>query len=179
MDELLEEIKKEFSDFKLVPKANSKLMKFIGTFLAIITFGQATEFMTRFHTTVGYTVYVSQAWEGMSDVSKQVLLRHERVHMRQRKKFGFLLYAFLYVLFPFPLLFAYFRMRFEREAYTESMHATADLYPGGLGILERADYRKKMLKHFTSAEYFWMWPFRKGLERWFDATLAELREKKK
>lgn len=179
MDDLLEEIRKEFPSFKLLRKEDSRLMKAIGLFLAIITFGQSTDFMTRFHTTIRYTVYVSSSWGSMSDVAKQVLLRHERVHMRQSKKYGFILYSFLYVLFPFPTLFAYFRMRFEREAYTESLRAIVDLYPGGLELIRRADYRKRMLRHFTTSEYFWMWPFRKGLNRWFDATLAELSEKRK
>lgn len=178
MEELLEDIRKEFPAFKMVPKADSWFMKTLGVLLAIITFGQATEFMTRFHTTVGYTVYTSSSWPGMTKQSKIILLRHERVHMRQRKKLGFLLYTFLYLLFPLPAVFAYYRMRFEREAYTETMRAVAELYPGGLEILKRADYRKKMLGHFTSAEYFWMWPFKGGINAWFDDTLAELAEKK-
>ena len=52
----------------------------------------------------------------MSDIARTVLLRHERVHLRQRRRYGFLPFAILYLIPLLPLGLAYFRARFEWEA---------------------------------------------------------------
>jgi|SRR5690606_22038558 len=177
MQDLIAEIKREFPKFSIVKKQDSKLMRTIAVFLRILTFGQATDFMSRFHTTIGYTLYVSSSWDSMPNQGKMVVLRHERVHMRQAAAYGLLLFSFLYLFFPLPFILAYFRMKFEREAYEESMRATLELYPGGISILTRPFYKERMVRHFTSAEYFWMWPFKRSVEKWFDGYLLHLKTK--
>ena len=106
---LLVEIKKEFPDFDIIKKTDSKLMKLIDVCLKVITFGQMKTFMTNFITTLGVKVYVTEKWESSRLVDKVEVLRHERIHMRQGKKYGRFLFSFLYLLFPLPVGLAYFR----------------------------------------------------------------------
>ena len=87
-DKLLDEIKTEFPDFKLMKKKDSKLMNAIDGFLKVITFGQMMNFMESFVTTIGNTVYVPSAWDSKSPSAKAITMRHERVHMRQSKIMG-------------------------------------------------------------------------------------------
>ena len=36
------------------------------------------------------------------------------------------------------------------------------------------EFRRRVIEQFTGAAYGWMWPFRRGLERWYDRVLASL-----
>lgn len=166
------DIRKEFPDFKLVPKEQSGLMKAANIALKIITFGQMKSFMTTFTTTMGYTVYTPRNWEKRSAASRAVTLRHERIHMRQRKKYGWFGFGFLYLFVFFPIALAYFRMKFEKEAYEESLRAVKEYY--GMRPLKKADTRERYIDHFTTAQYFWMWPFRGAIGRWYDDVVEEL-----
>jgi hypothetical protein len=155
-------------------------MRAIDIALRIITFNQMKRFMESFVTTIGTTVYVPVTWYApyhgsvkMSDVSKIIILRHERVHMGQKKLYGSFLFSLAYLFLPFPVVFALCRTRFEKQGYEESMRATAELV--GIESLDNPLYRRHMIRHFISAEYFWMWPFRKSIERWYDSTVAEIR----
>ena len=159
LGELERQIRKEFPKFNIVRKSESLLMKAIDIFLKVITFGRMKRFMIRFTTTVGCTVYVTEKWSESTTISRIITLRHERVHMRQRKKYGSFLFTFLYLFFPFPVLFAYYRRKFEMEAYEETMRSLVDLLPAGRGrTLKSKRFKASMVKHFTTAEYFWMWP---------------------
>lgn len=170
---LLSEIKNEFSDFKVIDKTESKLMKTIDTLLRVITFGAMKEFLTRFTTTLGNTVYVPGTWPSYSVESKLIILRHERVHMRQARRYTRPLFSFLYLFFPLPVLFAYCRRSFEAEAYEESLAAMAE-YFGPKMLLSNEKVKASMLAHFTSAEYFWMWVEKGSLNNWYDSTVAKL-----
>ncbi|MFA5202890.1 MAG: hypothetical protein WC708_00540 [Lentisphaeria bacterium] len=147
-------------------------MKLIDVCLKIITFGQMKTFMTNFTTTIGYTVYVSSSWEKMTDINKIIILRHERIHMQQRNKYGPLMFSFLYLFFPLPCIFAYFRMKFETEAYAETIKATAELTEIGAALVQSKEYKEKIIKNFTEASYFWTWPFRASLEAWYSRALS-------
>jgi len=98
------------------------------------------------------------------------MMMHERIHMRQRNRYGGFLFSFLYLFFPFPIFFAYYRMKFEKEAYEETMYAVVLVYDNDAAEMLRAS-RDHIVSHFTSATYFWMWPFKKSIERWYDASM--------
>lgn len=172
LDQLKSEIFSEFPHFQVIEKQKSFKMKAINVFLKIITFGQMKTFMVDFVTTVGQKVYVPTKWATWPEKSKLTILRHERVHMRQAQKYGRFLFSFLYLFFPFPTLVAYYRMKFEREAYTESLVAMAEYF--GKDYLNDQRVKESMFRHFTSSEYFWMWPWKKSLEKWYSETLAKL-----
>lgn len=170
-EKILNEIKKEFPEFEIIQKKNSNFMKIIDIALKIITLGKMKTFMTNFITVMGTKVYVNEAWESYDSLSKTIVLRHERIHMRQAKKYGRLLFSILYLLVPFPVGIAYFRKKFEQEAYEESIKAAHEYY--GDQIFTK-DMREKTIAHFTTAEYFWMWPWKKSLNKWYSSIIKKV-----
>ena len=103
-----------------------------------------------------------------------IVLRHERVHMRQKNKYGMALFTFLYVLFPLPGGLAYFRTKFEREAYAETIRATVELVPDGKYMVRSSSYKAFLTSEFSSSAYFWMWPFKASNSAWYDSVVAAL-----
>jgi hypothetical protein len=168
---LIAAIRREFPRFSIVAKADSKLSFAIDMALRCITFGAQRSYLTHYHTVIGDTLYVCDAWCGMSDVARVILLRHERIHLRQRRRYGFPLFAFLYLVPVLPLGLAYGRARLEWEAYRETLRATAELR--GLRAVDGA-LREEIVRRFVGGDYGWMWPFPRCINQWFDEALAEL-----
>lgn len=168
-DLLLVEIRKDYPKFKLIPKKDSGFMKFLHVCLLIITFGQMKTFMEKFTTTIGYTVYTPELWERWNDPRRMLILRHEAVHMKQRKEKGSFWFSLSYLLLPVPCVWAYFRMKYEMEAYEVSIQAKWE-YFGTRGFNPEA--REAMIKRFTGPSYFWTWPWRKRIERWYDELVS-------
>ncbi|HET7501127.1 MAG TPA: hypothetical protein VFK02_08995, partial [Kofleriaceae bacterium] len=125
-----------------------------------------------FQTTIGCTVYVTSDWDARDPDLRYVTLRHEAVHLRQFRTFSVPGMAVLYVLLPLPMGLAWFRAYFEKQAYAESIRAAAEVW--GPAYPRRDAFRRSVIEQFTSASYGWMWPFRRGLERWYDEVLASL-----
>lgn len=171
-DAFLREIHAEFPAFRIVAKAGNPLSIAIDAALRVITLGAQRHYMTRYHTVIGDTLYVPASWATMGDVARVILLRHERVHLRQRRRYGFIPFATLYLLVFFPLGLAYFRARFEWEAYRETLRATAELR--GLDALHDTALRREIVRRFVSGDYGWMWPFSRTIERWFDQAVSEI-----
>jgi len=172
VDEKIKKIKFEFPDFRIVQKKDSNLCKFIDVFLKIITFWSQSEFMTNYNTTIGKTLYVPSGWNKSIAYKKLIVLRHERVHMRQHEKYGGFLFALLYLLPFFPLGLAYWRAKFEWEAYTENIWAVYEY--GGIGSAKSQQMRDNIIKQFMSGAYGWMWPFRNTIEKWYDKVIEDI-----
>lgn len=172
---LCEEIKKEFEDFEIIKKSESSLMKLINVLLTVISFGKMKVFMTDFITVIGNKVYVPDSWDERSEISKCVTLRHERVHMRQSRQYGKVLFTILYLFVPLPVGLAWYRAKFEKEAYEVSFRALKDYL--GYDIFSNEEfystYKQHAVSNFTSAHYFWMWPFKKSIEVWFDKAIKD------
>ena len=168
----LGETQHEFPQFKVVQKEDSLFMRVCAFGLKLVTLGAQKSFMTGYITTVGATVYVPTGWDFWPDARKLVVLRHERIHMRQARKFGLFLFALLYLLFPLPMGLSYCRARFEWEAYAESMRAQKDLL--GLEALQNPKYKESIVRQFTTGAYGWMWPFRSTIESWYENELKEI-----
>ena len=173
-DALLAEIKQEFPDFKVLKKSESTLMKVIDKTLKVISFGKMNSFMDDFITTIGNTVYVPEKWDVRSASTKAITMRHERVHMRQSQRVGRVLFSLSYLFFPVPTLFAYYRTKFEKEAYEESLKAIHEYYGSKFFT---AALKEKIVSHFTSAEYMWMWVNKKSVEYWYDSVVAGITKK--
>lgn len=171
-DAFVASIRQEFPDFRIVDKRASLLSKLIHVALCVVTLGGQRAFMSQYHTVIGDTLYVPEAWAQSSDVDRVILLRHERVHLRQRRRYGFLGMALLYLIPFFPIGLAYGRARLEWEAYRETLLATAELR--GLTAATDPLLRQKIVERFVGPAYGWMWPFRQQVERWYDAALEEL-----
>lgn len=168
---LLREIRVEFPAFAIKKKRESLLQRAIHVALAIVTLGGQRVYLTRYHTVLFGVLWVPDAWDAMSDEDKYVLLRHERVHLRQRARMGDLVMAWVYLVPFFPLFFAYGRARLEWEAYVETIRATAEVY----GVEAAASLRPQIVRRFTGPEYGWMWPFPRAVNAWFDEALADVR----
>jgi hypothetical protein len=168
-------ISTEFPSFKLRSKSTSWSMKVIDVLLRALTLNKQKSFMKTFTTTIGYTVYTPESWLMMSSRGQVVILRHEAVHMRQRKKYGFLVFSFLYLFAWLPVWRAKWRRDFEMEAYEESLRT---LYRFGEDIANIV-LRTRMLSHFTTAEYGWMWTKEEDIEAWYDRTVQRIMGEKK
>lgn len=169
---LMNEIAAEVPGFRVVAKATARSQRVIHWLLTAVTFGQSRSYLEGFTTTIGRTVWVTSDWEQMSRDSRYLTLLHERIHLRQFRRFTLVGMVFLYLFVPLPLGLAYFRARFEREAYGETIRGTAALL--GADRVRDPAFRADIVEQFTGPSYGWMWPFRASVERWYDRVLAEL-----
>jgi hypothetical protein len=169
LTELRSEIEREFPSVAIRKKRESGLQKAIDVFLKIVTFGGQRVYLTRYHTVLFGKLWVPDAWDDMTDDDKYILLRHERVHLRQRKRMGDVAMTFVYLVPFFPLFLAYGRARMEWEAYLETIRATVEVK----GLEAAEELRAGIVSRFTGPDYGWMWPFPKTINRWFDEALDE------
>jgi hypothetical protein len=169
---MLAEISAEFPGFRLIHKHDSRLMLWIHWALQWLTLGRQSRFLTEYHTVIGYTLYVAPTWERLGDVERIALLRHERVHLRQCRRFGLLGLAFVYLIPFFPIGLAYGRARLEWEAYSETIRALHEMC--GNAVLRDTDLRERIIGRFVGPDYAWMWPFRGAVEKWYDALVLQL-----
>ena len=167
---LLAEIRAEFPSFEVLPKRTSRLQRAIHHALFALTLGGQRVYLTRYHTVMFGKLWVPDSWDAMGDVDRVILLRHERVHLRQRARMGDLAMAFVYLVPVLPLGLAWGRARIEWEAYVETIRATAEIR--GRDAAEAL--RPEIVRRFTSADYGWMWPFPGAINRWFDRAMAEI-----
>lgn len=170
--QLVAALEREFPRFRVVRKDRSPLHRLIHQVLRVVTLGQMTSYLSSFQTTIGQGVYVTADWDARDPNERYVILRHEAVHLRQFRRWTVPGMALLYVLLPLPMGLAYFRARFEKEAYAESIRATAEVY--GRDAAQSAKLREHIIGQFTGASYGWMWPFRAHMERWYAEVVAKL-----
>lgn len=134
---------------KFVHKNDSWFMKFIAILLWPI--GMKKKFMTVFWTTIGRTVYYVGA-ESPLDPSNIHIVHHELIHIKQWDKY-WLWQPISYLLFPLPMFFAWFRWRWEREAYLVSIVEYGYKIDGVVDSLWK--------------NYAWTWP-KKWMTVWFE-----------
>jgi hypothetical protein len=173
LEAFVAEMTREFPTFRIVPKRGDRLSRVIDRALRIVTLGAQHEYLSHYHTVLGNTLYVPAGWDDIPDVHRVITLRHERVHLRQNRRYGFPFFAFLYLVPFFPLGLAYGRARIEWEAYEETVRATAELL--GIEDAESPALRRRIVDQFTSGAYGWMWPFPRSVHRWYDEALEKIR----
>lgn len=159
-------IGQEFPDFEVRQKATTPWMQAVALALWVLTFGQSG-FLQDYVTTVGTVVYVPTRWSDFDEITRCILLRHEAVHMRQARQYGRLLYSLLYLFAFFPVFFAWYRAKFEMEAYAESIRAEAQYR----GLRQLRTRRSFYIRQFTGPAYLWMWPWPRTIYTWYDQTL--------
>ncbi len=166
---------------KVAFKDQSRFMKVLG---ALMFFNKS--FMTRYTTTIGYTIYVpsKEDYDANPDAYLDILT-HEFVHMIDFKKWNVLfslsyllpqllaafsvlsflainhshywLFSSLSLLFAAPIP-AFFRSHWEMRGYV--MNAAYNYWKNDYKNLEPAT---TYLDRFTSSGYFFMWPFKKNM----------------
>lgn len=169
---LLDEIAAEFPSFSIKKKSESPLQHVIHVLLMVLTFGGQREYLTRYRTVLFGKLYVPDDWYSESSDERYIVLCHERVHLRQRKRLGDLAMTFLYLIPFFPLFLAYGRARLEWEAYEETVRATFEVR----GLAAAKALRNEIVRRFVGGDYGFMWPFPQTVGRWFDACVASLAE---
>lgn len=173
LEQTIREIAAEFPAFRIVPKRGHALSRAIDVALRVLTLGAQDKYITHYHTVLGNTLYVPDKWETTPDIDRVITLRHERVHLRQRRRYGDVLMAFLYLIPFLPLGLAYGRARIEWEAYAETIRATAELE--GFDAAASPALREHIVRQFVSGAYGWMWPFARSVEKWYEAELQGIR----
>jgi len=98
--ELIQEIALEFPGFRLISKRESPFSLALDRVLKLLTFGAQRAYLTHYHTVIGKTLYTPDTWASTGEVERMIVLRHERIHLRQRQRYGLPLMTFLYLV-PF------------------------------------------------------------------------------
>lgn len=173
-ESLVGDVRAEFPKFKIIKKSDSRFMSVLGFLLKLITAWRNTSFMSSFTTTIGYTVYVGDNWTGKAPSDRIRTLRHERIHMRQRRERGAFIFGFLYLFAWFPIGLAKWRRDFEMEAYEETMRAVVE--QRGYQFILHKDFRDHIVNQFLSANYFWAWHSRKDVEAWYHDACVRIFE---
>lgn len=166
-------VEESITGFNVIEKSSSRVMRFFSFVLFFVP-----GFMTNFVTTFYPKVYVpsKERWEA-NHSNTVMLLAHEYVHLRDRKRLG-PLFNFIYLspqvlvllalLAPLNLwfLFSLFfllplpspgRMWAELRGY----RMTIAVYYWMTGVEYNLGY---IANHFTGQNYYWMWPFRSHIE---------------
>ena len=143
------------------------LWKALTVVLKILSFGKIDSMYTGFITTIGRRVFFPAGWSiknaGAMDYTH---LRHEAKHVRDNIRLGggsaaigTFIMGFLYLFVPLPIGFAWFRYKFEREAYAESYYASkkAGFVPD----------TKQYVELLSGPQYLWAWCKKKDVQRWF------------
>lgn len=172
LEQLLAELRDEFPRFAIVRKDTSRLQRVLHYGMIIATFGRVRDYLDEYYNTFRQTVYVTPEWDDKDPDDCYILLRHEREHMRQFRRYSVAGMLFLYWLLPLPFGLAYFRARFEKAGYEQTIRASAEVY--GLDYVKSTWFREFVVDQFTTVSYGWMWPFPRQLEAWYDAVVADI-----
>jgi hypothetical protein len=169
-EHLLAEIRREFPTFAILRKRESALQRAIALALWLVTFGQQRHYLKRYHTVLFGRLYVPDAWDEMGDVERYILLRHERIHLVQRRRMGDVAMMFVYLFPILPMFLAWGRARIEWEAYVETIRATAET----LGLQAARNLEDEIVRRYVGPDYGWMWPFPGTIRHWFRDLIADL-----
>lgn len=133
-------------------KSTSRLMRFL-TWL----FGVFNRDFGRAWTTIGPRVIYAPDGTDLARLDRhEVTILHELVHIGQARRWP-VWFQLSYLLVPVPIVFAWFRWRWEREAYLVTLRARRGTIEQVVQVLWRG--------------YGWCWP-RPWMRRWFERELS-------
>lgn len=163
LDALVESLRAEFPRFALRYKDESRLQRLIAALLR--------PFNDRYLS--GYTtVMFGQVWLPSRAFAATLgndalfrLLRHERVHLRDARRFP-VLFEVSYLL---PPLGPGPRAYWEWRAYEETLRCEVELY-GRIDL----PWLDDLVERFAGPDYLYMWPFRRWLRRRLEALRLRL-----
>lgn len=185
LDVLLSKARIQYSQVNIAYKDESNFMKIIGK---LMFFNK--DFMTHYITTIGNTVYYpSRDFVKNNRVDAYMTFLHELVHVHDSKKYSHFLFSLAYLLpqllflLVIPLLFifgwkallcslfllplpAYFRMNFEKRAYTISIYVIKRIIDKYNIKLDLNQFAKAYALEFKKSTYYYSWPF-SGLQDYF------------
>ena len=194
---LIESTLKYFPKLQIKYKSESTLMKIIGK---LLFFNKS--FLTSYTTTIGSTIYFPNPnFVKARPISSTIILLHELVHLYDSKRFGNILFSFLYLtpqilaLLSLPLFFiswkialcfllfaaplpSYFRMYFEKRAYLVSLYVIYKLSSKLQFNSALETHKRYFLKQFKSPYYYFMWTF-SNLDKDFNEALLKINKKER
>ena len=184
--ELLKHIDEQIPGFTLRQKSNSSFMKVL-SFLLFFN----KKFMTHYTTTIYPVVYVPDFWGKYKSYGslEHEILAHEYVHMYDRKRLGWL----FNILYLSPQVFALFALgAFWNPWFLLSLIFLLPWPSPGRAWLEFRGYRMsiayqywtkhkkcdiyRVVEYFTGPNYYYMFPFKKLLEKWFNKELEKIKK---
>lgn len=156
-------------------KDESPLMKLLG---AVMFFNP--KFMTSYTTTIGSTVYFTKReWLKKNPDAAAHVLAHELVHIRDAKEVGSFVFSYTYLLPQCLALLALLAI-FSSWWWLLCLGFLAPIPSPmrtywelrGYAITDATYYKstgqftdiKRMARQFTTASYFFMWPFKADIE---------------
>lgn len=152
--------------FQMCYKNESRWQKLIGWLLWPINRTYMTQYTTVMFGKVYFPSREQMANWGPSQVYST--LRHEFVHLMDAKRFP--LWFELSYLFLLPIGLT-FRAYWEWRGYTQTLlveyEQTGSISP---------NTKTYILNRFVGADYGWMFPFRKPLERWMEHTCQHIQD---
>jgi len=102
----------------MVYKIDSRLMRTIAWLIKPFN----PKFLEEYTTVIGETIYLPTKWDLFSKTMQMVILTHEKIHIKQYKR-NKLWFVLSYMLLPLPMFAAYFRCKYEAEAYKINIRA--------------------------------------------------------
>jgi len=168
---LLRVIKKIFPKFKIISKRSNYFMSWLNRTVQLFN----KKFMTQYTTTIGYSIYTPDDWSKRSYTSRYNTMIHEMIHLQQFRKFGFIPYSILYIFIPLPVFLAYFRKKFEQEAYAINI-ILAYKQKGRKHVLSEA-YKKNVIEQFCSNLYGYTWYSEDSIEEWLENFVKKIENK--
>lgn len=172
LDALLEDMRRRPRPIRIVKKGGCWHQRCAAVGLKVVTLGGQRTYLSHYVTTLGRTIYVPDDFETWSPTRTWQILRHELVHVAQFERYGWALMILLYGLLPLPLGLAWFRARFEWEAYAETLRAVAE--SEGIEAARSPALREEIVRRFTGPDYGWMWPFPGAVRRWIAEALERI-----
>jgi hypothetical protein len=185
---LLELCTFEVPTMKMVPKKDSALMRFLGKVLFFVP-----NFMTNYTTAIGDTLYLPDSiLAALEEENPRIagLLAHETMHLLDRKKYGTIPYAVMYLLPQLGALLALLSLLaiWFGSGWLWCLAFLAFLAPipsPGRAHIEKRGYLMTLawhrwqygddkpvpgwvLENFTGPAYYFMWPFGVNLEKWLN-----------
>jgi len=138
------------------------------------------DFLEDVITTIGPFIFFPTNFEpAKADEIDCLIYAHELEHVTQYTRcglgcawLGLPVFLVLYCLLPLPLGLAWFRYRFERKAFlAEDSYSRLFRFNVSLDL-------KGISESLSGKMYFFAWPFRKKIEKWFQENLPNPAPKK-
>lgn len=179
LDQLCAELKQEFPKLRMQEKRRHWYWRVLRYLILVLTFGGNRRFLGGFTTTIRQTIaWSDEKWEKIdrrldSNWEDRVwsTLMHEREHLRQFKRYTTIGMSLLYLLVFFPVGLSWFRARFEREGYLQTLRCWYALDPSWA---RHPKAKRWWVDQFTGPNYAWCWIFRGQVEGWYDRELFML-----
>lgn len=182
LDLLCHELHGEFPRLVMQHKRAHWYWRLLHWIVLIVSFGGNRKFNDRYTTTTGMLIgWSDKCWEKIGAMAERPVpswedriwttLQHEREHLRQFDDYGLFAMLILYIFVFLPIGLAYFRARFERAGYLRTLRCW---YVLNQLWAESEEARKWWIGQFTGGAYFWMWPFKTQVGKWYDDELKRL-----